>query len=79
MLFFESIFIFFHSQNPFIRCIILAVSFGGDTDTIACMAGAIAGAFWGLEALPVRLVSVCEAHNKLESFAEQLFQIPEGL
>lgn len=30
----------------------LAVSLGGDTDTIAAMAGALAGAHWGLEAWP---------------------------
>lgn len=30
----------------------LAVSLGGDADTIAAMAGAMAGAYWGLEAWP---------------------------
>ncbi|KMY66473.1 hypothetical protein AAU61_14990 [Desulfocarbo indianensis] len=34
------------------QAIVLAVSLGGDTDTIGAMAGALAGAYWGLDALP---------------------------
>jgi poly(ADP-ribose) glycohydrolase ARH3 len=34
------------------QAVVLAVSLGGDTDTIGAMAGALAGAYWGLEALP---------------------------
>ncbi len=34
------------------EAMVLAVSLGGDTDTIGAMAGALAGAFWGLEGLP---------------------------
>ncbi|MCF8031435.1 MAG: ADP-ribosylglycohydrolase family protein [Desulfarculaceae bacterium] len=34
------------------QAIVLAVSLGGDTDTIGAMTGALAGAYWGLEAIP---------------------------
>lgn len=34
--------------------VVLAVSLGGDTDTIGAMAGALAGAYWGLGALPAQ-------------------------
>lgn len=34
------------------QTVVLSVSLGGDTDTIGAMAGAIAGAYWGMEALP---------------------------
>jgi len=34
------------------EALVLAVSLGGDTDTIGAMTGALAGAFWGLEGLP---------------------------
>lgn len=34
------------------QAVLLAVNMGGDTDTIAAMAGALAGAYWGLEAWP---------------------------
>lgn len=34
------------------EAIVLAVSLGGDTDTIGAMTGAIAGSYWGLDCLP---------------------------
>lgn len=34
------------------QAVVLAVSLGGDTDTIGAMTGALAGAYWGLEGLP---------------------------
>lgn len=34
------------------QAIVLAVSLGGDTDTIGAMTGALAGAFWGMASLP---------------------------
>jgi len=30
----------------------MAVSFGGDTDTVASLTGGLAGAFYGVEAIP---------------------------
>jgi ADP-ribosylglycohydrolase len=39
--------------DSFTNAVTLAVNLGGDTDTIGCMAGAIAGARYGHEALPV--------------------------
>jgi ADP-ribosylglycohydrolase len=41
----------------------LAASLGGDTDTIAAMAGAIAGACHGLSAFPDRAVLVIDSHG----------------
>ena len=37
----------FLESNDYESCIRLAVSLGGDTDTVACMAGGIAAAFYG--------------------------------
>lgn len=34
------------------QAVVLAVSLGGDTDTLGAMTGALAGAYWGLEAWP---------------------------
>ena len=33
-------------------CILCAVNFGGDTDTAACVAGALAGLLYGYEGIP---------------------------
>ena len=42
----------FLAADSFEQAVVLAVSLGGDTDTIGAMAGALAGAYWGLEAVP---------------------------
>ncbi|KAF6729068.1 Poly(ADP-ribose) glycohydrolase ARH3 [Oryzias melastigma] len=42
------------------RTIAYSLALGGDTDTIACMAGAIAGAHYGIEAIPQSWIRCCE-------------------
>ncbi len=62
-----------HSYEQTIGNVILL---GGDTDTIAAMAGAISGAFLGREAIPLHLLSNLEDGHQgrryLEMLAEQL-------
>jgi poly(ADP-ribose) glycohydrolase ARH3 len=52
---------------------------GGDTDTLAAMAGALSGAYVGYNRLPVRLVSLLENSPKgkeyLRRLAGQLFTV----
>jgi len=55
--------------------VIYAVSLGGDTDTIASMAGAIAGACYGIECVPAEWSDACEGTNTAKQFADKLFQI----
>lgn len=43
------------------EAIVSAVSTGGDTDTRGAVAGALAGARWGLEALPEHWMRTCDA------------------
>jgi len=50
---------FLAAQHPE-QAVALAVSLGGDTDTIGAMAGALAGAYWGLEALPAPWLAALE-------------------
>ena len=47
-------------KNDFIDVIEYAISFGGDTDTIATMAGAIAGCYYGYESIPKHWIEKCE-------------------
>ena len=42
----------FLAADSFEWAVALAVSLGGDTDTIGAMAGALAGVYWGVEAVP---------------------------
>ena len=49
-------------EDPWEACL-LAASLGGDTDTIAAMAGAVAGACHGLSAFPPHAVEVIDAQG----------------
>jgi ADP-ribosyl-[dinitrogen reductase] hydrolase len=42
------------STDSFEAAVITAIELGGDTDTVACVAGAIAGARYGVQAIPSR-------------------------
>lgn len=62
--------------NPnFEQAVIYAVSLGGDTDTIGAMTGAIAGAYWGIEAIPKRWRNKLENGKFIEKLAEKLWQV----
>jgi len=56
---------------------LLAASLGGDSDTIAAMAGAIAGACQGIDAFPADALDLIRTVNKLElePIAEQLLRL----
>jgi ADP-ribosylglycohydrolase len=49
-------------EDPWQACL-LAASLGGDCDTIAAMAGAMAGACAGVEAFPAEAIAVIDAHR----------------
>lgn len=57
-----------------------AVLLGGDTDTIACMAGALSGAYLGHRAIPSQWLDILEDHegfkgrSYLATLADQLFE-----
>ena len=52
--------------------IVRAVNLGGDTDTIGAMAGALAGAYHGAEALPQRWLEALENGDKGRDYVIQL-------
>jgi ADP-ribosyl-[dinitrogen reductase] hydrolase len=45
------------STSSFADAVIAAIDLGGDTDTVAAVTGAIAGAVYGLQGIPVRWVT----------------------
>ena len=55
--------------------VIYAISLGGDTDTIASMAGAISGAYLGIEAIPQEWRAKLENRAYIETLAEGLWQL----
>ena len=50
-----SLYSFLHSQNDYWQTACTAISGGGDADTTAAMAGAISGAFLGLDPIPTNV------------------------
>ena len=62
-------------EDPWEACL-LAASLGGDTDTIAAMAGAIGGAAHGLSAFPPHAVAVIDAQGLgLAELADSLLEL----
>ncbi|XP_078480435.1 LOW QUALITY PROTEIN: ADP-ribosylhydrolase ARH3-like [Lampetra planeri] len=57
------------------RTIAYSMALGGDTDTIACMAGAIAGAHYGFEAIPQPWIRCCEGAEEALQNAEPLREL----
>lgn len=57
------------------RTIAYSLALGGDTDTIACMAGAIAGAHYGIETVPQSWIRCCEGVEDADQYAERLYKL----
>uniref|UniRef100_A0A3B1JXH2 ADP-ribosylhydrolase ARH3 n=1 Tax=Astyanax mexicanus TaxID=7994 RepID=A0A3B1JXH2_ASTMX len=57
------------------RTIAYSLALGGDTDTIACMAGAIAGAHYGIEAVPRSWQMSCEGVEEADHLAKRLYKL----
>lgn len=57
------------------RTIAYSLALGGDTDTIACMAGAIAGAHYGIEAIPQSWIKCCEEAEDADMTAKRLYKL----
>ncbi|XP_061552795.1 ADP-ribosylhydrolase ARH3 [Phycodurus eques] len=57
------------------RTIAYSLALGGDTDTIACMAGAIAGAHYGIEVIPPPWIRCCEGADDADVNAERLHML----
>lgn len=61
--------------NSLQRTLLYCISLGGDTDTIATMAGAIAGAYYGEEQVPESWKQSCESFEETEKLADSLYEL----
>lgn len=57
------------------EAIVTAVNRGGDTDTLGAVAGAVAGARFGVDALPERWLTTIDERRRLTEFASQLLEV----
>ncbi|HET8521846.1 MAG TPA: ADP-ribosylglycohydrolase family protein [Thermomicrobiales bacterium] len=58
--------------------LVAAVALGEDTDTTAAVAGALAGAYYGAEALPSRWLDLLEPREELVTLADRLLVLSEA-
>jgi poly(ADP-ribose) glycohydrolase ARH3 len=73
-----AVFAFLAHARDFVSTVIYAVSLGGDTDTIASMAGAISGAHLGIEAIPQEWLEQLENRDYILNLADRLWQAASG-
>jgi poly(ADP-ribose) glycohydrolase ARH3 len=73
-----AIFSFLAHPGDFASTIVYAISLGGDTDTIASMAGAISGAYLGIEAIPQEWQERLENRDYILNLAERLWHVAIG-
>jgi len=64
-------------ESAFQRAVRTAISLGGDTDTIASMTGAIAGAFYGDREVAPALLNHCEGVQQALHLADALYEAVE--
>jgi poly(ADP-ribose) glycohydrolase ARH3 len=70
-----AIYCFLRQPQSYKDTVIYAISLGGDTDTIAAMAGAISGAYLGIEAIPSEWRAKLENREYIEALAENLWRL----
>jgi len=69
-----AIYCFLKQPKSYRDSMIYTISLGGDTDTIASMAGAISGAYLGIEAIPQEWGLKLENKAYIEDLAKKLWQ-----
>ena len=59
------------TTNDYKNAILRAVNLGDDTDTVAAITGAIAGALYGIEGIPDEWLSALVGREMIESMCEE--------
>lgn len=63
------------TTNDYKECVLKAVNLGGDTDTIAAIAGGLAGALYGYEAIPKEWLNTLAQREYIEEICERAANI----
>lgn len=64
----------FMESRTFGHAILSAINLGGDADTVGSCCGALAGAYWGLEAIPQGWSRDLEGYGTLVELAERVWE-----
>ena len=66
------------SSNNFSEAVLRAVNLGGDADTVAAVAGQIAGSIWGMSGIPSHWISNLYDSQRLANLAEALYNLGQS-
>jgi ADP-ribosyl-[dinitrogen reductase] hydrolase len=64
----------FERSDSYEQAVLAAVNLGDDTDTTAAVVGQLAGAYYGLRAIPADWVDVLAFRELIEAYARRLYQ-----
>lgn len=64
----------FMNASTFENAVLSSVNLGGDADTVGACCGALAGAYWGIDAVPDRWSRVVEGYDDLIRIAGNLWE-----
>jgi ADP-ribosyl-[dinitrogen reductase] hydrolase len=65
----------FMQSESFADAVVRAVNLGGDADTIGAITGALAGACWGVEAIPTAWYLRLRDHDRILALARELYLV----
>lgn len=72
-----SIFIFLKKLSSFKECILELSTAGGDSDTVGAIGGSMAGAYFGLQNIPLDLIKLVKNSKKISKTSEELYNVFE--
>jgi ADP-ribosylglycohydrolase len=59
------------NSDSYADCVLKAVNLGDDTDTVAAVAGGLAGLFYGYDNIPVEWIDVIQKKEWIEELLEE--------
>ncbi|MEW6202976.1 MAG: ADP-ribosylglycohydrolase family protein, partial [bacterium] len=71
----SAVYCFFRTPNDFEQTVSTAVLAGGDTDTTGAVAGAISGAWNGLDGIPSKWINGVEMSELIMETAEKIYDL----
>lgn len=61
------------TTNSYKECVLQAVNLGGDTDTIAAIAGSLAGALYGFDSIPTEWLNILKRNEYIDNMCENAY------
>ena len=70
----EAVVWLFFKYDSYKEVVLGAVNLGGDTDTIAALAGGLAGTYWGIKKLPDMWIQNVLRKDEIKDMVEKLYK-----